>query len=193
MTSVEEYDESYLTGKLLMAMPSIGDPRFHRAVIFICAHDENGAMGLAINQDAPGLEFSKILEQLELDPPSDSAPQVPIISGGPVEPARGFLLHSSDFEQDDTIKISKGLGVTGTTDALKDVAEGKGPQEFLFILGYAGWSAGQLEEELRNNAWLVTDADAKTIFHPKLEEKWDMAMEKLGFDPVMLTGETGRA
>lgn len=193
MTSVEEYDESYLTGKLLMAMPSIGDPRFHRAVIFICAHDENGAMGLAINQDAPGLEFSKILEQLELDPPSDSAPQVPIISGGPVEPARGFLLHSSDFEQDDTIKISKGLGVTGTTDALKDVAEGKGPQEFLFILGYAGWSAGQLEEELRNNAWLVTDADAKIIFHPKLEEKWDMAMEKLGFDPVMLTGETGRA
>ena len=187
-------EESYLNGKLLLAMPSIGDARFHHAVIYVCANDENGAMGLVINQAAPGLEFEKILEQFDLKIESDKIKNsdVPIISGGPVEPARGFLLHSDDFEQADTVKMGA-FGITGTTDALKDVAIGEGPKEFLFILGYAGWTSGQLEEELRNNAWLVCDADAELLFRTPVEKKWDAALARLGFDSGMLSGQMGSA
>ena len=189
-------ENPYLVGKLLLAMPTMGDPRFHRAVIYLCAHDANGAMGLVINHTLPGLEFEELVEQLgitsdiEIRLDSDS---VPVMSGGPVEAARGFLLHSNDFSQPDTIRIDESCSVTGTLDALREVATGKGPDQILFILGYAGWGAGQLDREIQDNAWLVVDPDPEIIFHPDPEEKWTLAVQKLGFDPAMLSGTAGHA
>ena len=159
--------DHYLAGKLLLAMPSMGDPRFHRAVIFICSHDEEGAMGLVVNHTMPGIEFNDLVGQLKLE--SDikvdfEELNLPVMYGGPVETARGFLLHSGDFSREDTMKINKSYGVTGTVDALKDIASGDKPENLLFILGYAGWEAGQLDSELQQNAWLVADSDPDLIF-----------------------------
>jgi putative transcriptional regulator len=187
---------SYLAGKLLLAMPGMGDPRFYRAVIFLCAHDENGAMGLIINHKVPGTEIRQLLGQMKI--PSTIEVDMrgvshPIMSGGPVEGARGFLLHSAEFKQSDTIPINDVCSVTGTIEALKDVILGKGPEEVLFILGYAGWGAGQLEQEIQENAWLVADPDPDIIFRADPDAKWDLAVQKLGVNPAMLSGAAGRA
>ena len=187
-------NENYLTGKLLLAMPSIGDPRFDHAVIYICAHDDKGAMGLAINQEAPGLQFDKVLEQLgvvsdiELDYKTFPSS---VLNGGPVDPGRGFLLHTSEFNQNETIRVNDHIGVTGTIEALRDIALGNGPEQFLFILGYAGWSAGQLEDELRQNVWLGCEPNDEIIFTTDMQEKWKNSISTLGFDPSMLVGNTG--
>lgn len=186
----------YLSGKLLLAMPAMGDPRFHRAVIYMCAHDANGAMGLVINHSLQGLEFSELIKQLGIHSDIEirlDASAIPVMSGGPVESARGFLLHSNDFTQPDTIRIDESCSVTGTIEALKEVAAGKGPDRALFILGYAGWGAGQLDREIQDNAWLVVDPDPQIIFHPEVEEKWTLSVQKLGFDPAMLSSDAGRA
>lgn len=189
-------DNHYMAGKLLLAMPSMGDMRFEKSVIYICAHDEQGAMGLVINNPVKDIEFHELLDQLKIT--SDitldlKATNIPVMNGGPVEGARGFLLHSNDFNVDDTIKVAKDIHVTGTLDALKEVAKGNGPQEKLFILGYSGWSAGQLDQELQQNAWLIVDADPALVFHDDQSGKWDMALKKLGIDPVMLSSTGGRA
>ncbi len=193
---IEKDEAAYLAGKLLLAMPAMGDPRFHKSVIYLCAHDAQGAMGLVINQLLPDVEFSELLEQLKVvsDITIDrSALSTPVMHGGPVEGARGFLLHSDDFIKPDTIKVDGGISVTGTIDALKDLALGQGPKERLFILGYAGWSAGQLDQELQQNAWLIVDADPELVFHNDVNAKWDLAMKKLGIDPAMLSAIGGRA
>lgn len=189
-------DATYLTGQLLLAMPSLADPRFHRAVIYVCSHDAGGAMGLVINHPLPGLEFSDLIGQLNIESGAKgslSHLSLPVLSGGPVESARGFLLHSSEFRLPDTVYVDEFFSVTGTVDALKAVAAGKGPRQLLFILGYAGWSAGQLDREMQDNAWLTVPADPALIFHAGAEEKWDMAIGKLGFDPAMLSSAAGRA
>lgn len=193
---MKDTDSAYLTGKLLLATPSINDPRFHRSVILITAHDPQGAMGMIVNYPLPDLEFKGLLDQLGLVSDIKINPDeldLPVLSGGPVEGQRGFVLHSTDFKQDDTVEIDEQFSVTGTTDALKEIVRGNGPDHALFILGYAGWQAGQLEAELQENSWLVADPDPALIFHGKPEEKWTMAIGKLGFDPGMLSGETGRA
>ncbi len=185
---------SYLTGKLLLAMPSIGDPRFHRAVVFICAHDDEGAMGLIINNEMPNVAFSDLARQLKVqsDMTFDHL-DFPILAGGPVETGRGFLLHSMDFSRDETLNIGGKYGITGTVEALSDVAKGHGPDAMLFILGYAGWDAGQLEEEVKESAWLVVDSDPALIFEQALGDKWGSAINKLGIDPGMLSGAVGSA
>jgi putative transcriptional regulator len=186
----------YLAGKLLIAMPAMGDPRFHRAVIFLCAHDENGAMGLVINHKLAGVQFSELLEQLkvtsdiEVDMKNLS---IAVMSGGPVEGSRGFMLHSGEFRQKDTVTIDNVYGITGTIEALKEVATGKGPERLLFILGYAGWGEGQLDTEIQENAWLVADPDPEIIFEALPEDKWERAVQKLGVNPAMLSGAAGRA
>lgn len=184
---------AYLTGRLLLAMPAMGDPRFHKAVIYMCAHDENGAMGLVVNHILPGIDLSQLMQQLNINADEKKTPDAPVMSGGPVETARGFVLHTNDFSQNDTIKIDDDFSVTGTIDALKAIANGDGPEKMLFILGYAGWSAGQLDSEIQQNAWLVVDPDHELIFKSTPEEKWTKAMQKLGFDPGMLSGDAGRA
>lgn len=185
---------NYLTGRLLLAMPAMGDPRFHKAVIYVCAHDENGAMGLVINHTLPGIDLSQLLEQLNIMAAEANAMvAAPVMSGGPVETARGFVLHSNDFRQADTIRIDDDFSVTGTIDALKAIANGQGPEQMLFILGYAGWSPGQLDAEIQQNAWLIADPDPDLIFRAAADEKWMRAVQKLGVDPGMLSGEAGRA
>ncbi|MDH5722152.1 MAG: YqgE/AlgH family protein [Alphaproteobacteria bacterium] len=186
----------FLKGKLLIAMPNMGDTRFERAVIFMCDHDENGAMGLIVNQTIPQIEFSELVSQLKIE--SDITLNMPevdmiVMNGGPVEAARGFLLHSSEFSKKDTVKFEPDYGVTGTVEALKDVVTGQGPEKKLFMLGYAGWGAGQLEAELQHNSWLVVEPDPAIIFHNDNNEKWTMAIGKLGFEPGMLSTLTGCA
>lgn len=189
-------DESFLAGKLLLAMPGMGDTRFYKSVIYICAHDADGAMGLVINHLLEDVAFHELLEELKIinDIEVDlDALKVLVLRGGPVEGARGFLLHSSDFKKPDTVKVDDKIYVTGTLDALKDVAQGAGPERRLFILGYAGWTAGQLDQELQQNAWLVVDADPDLVFDGGAEEKWDCAVKTLGIDPSMLSASGGSA
>lgn len=185
-----------LAGKLLLAMPNMGDPRFHRAVILVCAHDENGAMGLVINHIMPGIDLRHLLEQLNITPEGQGAPKVPdmpVMSGGPVENGRGFILHTKDFHQQDTVDISDDLSVTGTVDALRAVAEGEGPQKMIFALGYAGWTPGQLDKEMQENSWLVANPDHELVFQIKPDHKWSTAIEKMGIDPAMLSTVSGNA
>jgi len=193
---VASQDKEYLTGKLLIAMPAMGDPRFHRAVIFICAHDDGGAMGLVINHVMPGIDFGDLVKQLKVE--SDikinfEKMELPVMYGGPVETARGFLLHSGDFKHDETMQVNPFYGVTGTLDALKDISQGNGPENLMFILGYAGWDAGQLESEIMQNAWLVSEPDDELIFASNHQSKWTQAVGKLGIDPAMLSAEAGSA
>ncbi len=194
------HKDGYLTGKLLLAMPAMGDTRFHNAVIYICSHDENGAMGLVINHAVPGMVFKDILTELpfeqELESEIDISPSIssmPIMLGGPVDAGRGFLLHSNDFSEEHTISVDDDFGVTATLDAVLAVVKGEGPRDKLFILGYAGWSAGQLDNELQNNSWLVAEAKPNLIFTVPHGEKWTRAITGLGFDPAMLSSDSGHA
>lgn len=190
-------NDTYFAGKLLVAMPGMEDFRFFKAVIYLCAHDEHGAMGLIINQPLRDLEFADLLGQLKVTDgmvlPKETDALVHVMHGGPVEGARGFLLHSNDFTKPDTVQVDEQIYVTGTLDALRDVALGEGPKDKLFILGYAGWTAGQLDQELQQNAWLVADADPVLVFDADTEKKWERALKTLGIDPLMLSSAGGRA
>lgn len=177
-------------------MPNMGDPRFHRAVILICAHDDNGAMGLQINQPLPGLNFPQMLDQLNIHGPESNhsgVSDILVLGGGPVENTRGFLLHDYKFRHNETIPVTDDIAVTGTIDALRDVAVGKGPKKMVFVLGYSGWTAGQLDQEIQENVWLVMDADRDVVFTVPVEDKWTYGIRALGVDLAMLSGEAGRA
>lgn len=181
-----------LVGKLLLAMPGMGDPRFERAVIFICAHNDDGAMGLVINQPVEDLDYAELLEQLKIEIDGEVS-EVTIHEGGPVETGRGFVLHSADFVQDSTSIISETLALTATVDILKAMAEDRGPIHSLLALGYSGWGKGQLENEMIQNAWLTTHADDEIIFNTLLEDKWPRAMKMIGVDVSMLSSDAGHA
>lgn len=185
-------EKSYLEGQLLLAMPNMTDPRFDRAVIFVCSHTSEGAMGLVINEPMLALTFEELLEQLEIDvvePISD----IQVHRGGPVESGRGFVLHSADYAQDSTLVVSQSLALTATVDVLRAIAQGRGPANHLLALGYAGWGEGQIEAEIQQNAWLTVNADEEIIFNTELEDKWPRAMAMLGVDISMLSTEAGHA
>lgn len=182
-----------LGGKLLIAMPGMGDPRFERSVILICAHSEDGAMGLVINKPAPELSFSSLLEQLEI-PRGDRGRDIRVHFGGPVERGRGFVLHTPDYRAGRaTMQVPGGFGMTATLDVLNALARGNGPQEALLALGYAGWGAGQLETEIRRNDWLIGDGAADLVFRPDDGAKWSAALRRMGIDPFSLSPVSGRA
>jgi putative transcriptional regulator len=192
--------EGYLDGKLLIAMPSMSDPRFHKAVIYMCAHSEDGAMGIVLNQRAPHITFSKLLDQLDIAPPENEASiRLPVQSmavhtGGPVETGRGFVLHTTDyFSADSTLSIDDSISLTATIDILRAIATGKGPMRSLLALGYAGWSPGQLEREIHANGWLICPADTDLVFDASIESKYDRAMAKLGIHPSFLVSDAGHA
>jgi putative transcriptional regulator len=185
-----------LAGKLLIAMPSIRDGNFDRSVVFLCAHSEQGAMGFVINKPAPLTLFSDLIDKTELLDSIDEVPEdvlrMPVRLGGPVETFRGFVLHSPDYPADQTsLKVGQGYVVSATLDVLRDIATGQGPQQRLIALGYAGWSPGQLENEILHNGWLHCEADADIIFAADLERKHAQALAKLGVDPRMLSSEAG--
>jgi putative transcriptional regulator len=183
----------FLEGKLLVAMPGMGDPRFERSVIFVCAHNDEGAMGLIVNKPAHDLEFSDLLDQLDIDLGPESK-KIEVHIGGPVEHGRGFVLHSSDYELDDsTMKVTDAYRMTATLEILQDLAEGNGPDCSLLVLGYAGWGPGQLESEFRAHGWVSCDADKEIIFALDDDAKWNAAITSIGIDPMMLSGEGGRA
>ena len=181
----------FLSGKLLLAMPGIGDPRFERAVIAMCVHDENGAVGIGIGHQRVGIGVRGLLEQLGIDP--GEAPDGPVLHGGPVEPGRGFVLHSDDWGGQDTIQVV-GIGaLTGTIDVLKAIAEGKGPSRYLIALGYAGWGEGQLDEEMARPGWFTTDGRQDILFDTPTEDRWEASFKAEGIDPRMLDAGGGAA
>ena len=185
-------DGSYVTGQLLIAMPGMRDERFAKSVIYMCAHSEEGAMGLVLNQRLDSLTFAELISQLELDEKHLSR-DVPVHFGGPVESGRGFVLHTSDYQQDATLEVVNGVALTATVDILKAIAQGKGPQKSLLALGYAGWGPGQLDMEIRANGWLQVPSDSEIIFDIEPNTKWERAIQRLGIDPRMLSDDVGHA
>ncbi len=192
--------DDFLDGQLLIAMPLMTDRRFARSVVYLCAHSEDGAMGLIINQRAPHISFPDLLERLGIVPSdtgdglSNEKLSMSIHVGGPVETGRGFVLHSSDYFADDsTLPIEDGVCLTATIDILKAIAAGKGPNKAMLALGYTGWSPGQLESEIQANGWLNCPADLGLIFSPDVESKYTRAFAKIGIDPSHLVSDAGHA
>ncbi|MFO0990403.1 MAG: YqgE/AlgH family protein [Hyphomicrobiales bacterium] len=191
---------SYLDGQMLIAMPTIGDPRFERSVIYLCAHSENGAMGIIVNKKSPMISFSELLDRLEVIPESERITlptdirDLQVQFGGPVEPSRGFVLHTSDyFSNDTTLPIDERVALTATLDILRAIAGGQGPRRVLLALGYAGWGPGQLESEIHHNGWLHCASDEDLLFSADLDSKYTLALAKIGVDPSMLSAEAGHA
>lgn len=185
---------SSLVGRLLLALPGIGDPRFEQAVILVCAHDAGHAMGIRLNDPAEDLSLGLLFDRLEIGaPPLD--PAQPVLSGGPVETERGFVLHTDDcFDDDSSLAVDGGLAVTATREVLKAMTDAdSAPRRSVLALGYAGWGAGQLEEELKENVWLAGLADDDLLFGVDHETKWARAMSRIGVDVARLSGEIGRA
>ena len=181
-----------LTGKILVSMPFLSDPRFLHTVIYVCGHDAQGAMGLIVNKGLPAVTFEELLAQMEVDI-SIIEVKIPIHYGGPVEIGRGFVLHSSDYMSESTVVIDNGFSMTATLDILRAIATNEGPHDTLLALGYVGWSAGQLEQEVQENGWLTIDANPALIFGSDLDNKWREALATLGIDPAGLSFEVGHA
>lgn len=181
----------YLAGQLLLSMPGIGDPRFERVVIAMCLHDEDGAFGLVVNAPS-GLSVRQLLQQQKLV--ADAVPpEVPVLAGGPVEPQRGFVLHSLDYDGQSTIDVAGKWGLTATVDVLRAIAAGKGPRQWLAVMGYTGWGPGQLDGELTRHGWQVAPGDPELIFAAPYEQRWPAAYDGLGIAISRLSSEAGRA
>lgn len=190
----------YLDGQLLVAMPGMMDERFARAVIYICAHSPEGAMGIILNRPAANVNMPDLLIQLEIVPEQerirlpDQVNRMQVLMGGPVETSRGFVLHSPDFHiAQSTLPIDDSVCLTATIDILRAIAQGRGPQNAVLALGYAGWGAGQLEQELQSNGWLNCPADAELVFNTAADIRYEMALRRIGIEPAMLSMETGHA
>lgn len=189
----EETLDGYLTGKLLVAMPFLEDSRFSYSVVFICGHDSQGAIGLLINKVLPDLTFKELLNQLNIDHVTSSSDDVVVHYGGAVDLSRGFVLHSSDYRINTTIQVNDYFSVTSTLEVLRALARGNGPEKYLVCLGYTSWSAGQLEQELHDNEWLVVESTIDLVFDSYLEAKWRSSLAAIGVDPAVLSLESGHA
>ena len=187
-------EDDGLSGRLLIAMPGIGDPRFERALVFVCAHSEEHAMGITVNRPLEGLTVPELLERLGVHPQSAVADQ-PVLAGGPVERERGFVLHTDDYAAPDaTLPVTDGLSLTATREVLDAMGDpARRPRYAVLALGYAGWGAGQLDDELRENVWLTCDPDEELLFGSDYDSKWGRALEKIGVDAAKLTALGGRA
>ena len=184
-------EPSYLTGQFLLAMPGIGDPRFEQSAIAMCAHDADGALGVGIGSEIDGLGLHELLTQFEIDP--GDAPDAPVHLGGPVEPRRGFVLHSNDWSGQDTIDVAGRWSLTGTVDVLRAIAQGRGPSAYLVALGYAGWGPGQLDGELTRHGWLSVPGDIALLFGTPAAERWSAGFREAGVDTRLLASGSGHA
>jgi putative transcriptional regulator len=192
--------ECHLDGHLLIAMPGMADPRFARAVVFVCAHSAEGAMGIVINKLVPEIRFRDLLVQLEVieaaeDPElPEAVDRVRVHRGGPVETGRGFVLHSADFFMESaTLPIADGVCLTATLDILRAIVCGRGPRRAILALGYAGWAAGQLEQEIQANGWLHGPADRAILFDADIDSKYERALAKIGVSTAVLSSDAGHA
>lgn len=182
-----------LTGQVIIAMPDMGDPRFERAVILICAHSASGAMGLILNQPVPELRFGDLLAQLNI-PRGDLARDIRLLIGGPVERGRGFVLHSSDYQSAKaTMAVGEAYAMTTTLDVLEALSHGDGPLQAVMAFGYSGWGAGQLEAEIARNDWLIGAASDGLVFGAEAGRKWSLALAGMGVDAMALSPSGGRA
>lgn len=181
-----------LKGQMLIAMPGMSDPRFDRAVIYLCAHSTDGAMGLIVNRLVDHINFPDLLQTLSIEPRGTTR-QIPVHFGGPVETSRGFVLHTADYSQVTTVQVDERMGLTASIDVLQAIADGGGPRRSLLALGYAGWGPGQLDHEIQQNVWLHAPPDDDIIFGGDLDNKWQRAVEKLGFDLSLLSSTAGHA
>ena len=193
-------ERGYLDGQMLIATPGMSDERFAKSVIYVCAHSSEGAMGIIVNQPAKHISFPDLLVKLDVIPATDliqlppRAGGVKVLKGGPVETERGFVLHSADFFiENSTLPIDQGICLTATLDILKAIAKGAGPESALLALGYAGWAPGQLDDEMQQNGWLHCPADPSLLFSTNVEEKYELAMRKIGIRPGMLSSDVGHA
>jgi putative transcriptional regulator len=200
MRKSKDRERGSLDGHFLVAMPGMSDDRFAGTVIYMCAHTSEGSMGIVVNKPAQNLNFPDLLVQLDIITSQDAimlpsrVAQVNVLRGGPVESGRGFVLHSGDFYlESSTMPIEDGIFLTHTVDILKAIAHGKGPDRAVLALGYAGWSAGQLESEIQRNDWLFCKADFDLIFDLGAESKYDRAMRLMGIDPNHLSNQSGHA
>lgn len=184
--------DRFLTGQLLIAMPAMEDPRFSGSVIYLCAHTEEGAMGLVINRPLARPSFEELLRQLEIVP-VPPARHIRLWAGGPVDNGRGFVLHTADWTGEGSLRVNEQLALTASLDVLKAIAEGGGPREGLLALGYAGWGPGQLETELAQNAWLTVPAPEALVFDAAHDTKWRRALAALRIDPLSLSAAAGHA
>jgi putative transcriptional regulator len=186
-------ESSFLSGQLLIAMPGIGDPRFERSLILVCAHDREHAMGIAVNRPVEGLTLPDLLQRLEIQTTAALGDDLVLI-GGPVEVERGFVLHTDDYHAEHSQDVEGGLALTTTREVLEAIgSHDRQPRKAILALGYAGWGAGQLEREIRENVWLTVDADEALVFDDDYDTKWTRALAKLGIDPKFLSAEAGRA
>jgi len=190
----------YLDGQMLIATPTMQDERFARSLIYVCAHSEEGAMGIIVNQPAPNINFPDLLVQLDVIPAAEliqlppRAGEVVVLKGGPVETGRGFVLHTPDFFiENSTLPIDEGICLTATLDILKAIARGTGPANAILALGYAGWAPGQLETEIHSNGWLHCAPDTDLIFGLDTNIKYNRALGKIGIQPGRLSSEVGHA
>ena len=182
----------FLTNHFLIAMPALEDPNFFHTVTYICEHNAEGALGLVINRPLD-MQLGEVFQHMDILPSSDVARQQAVHLGGPVQPDRGFVLHEPLGDWDATLKVTDRIGITSSSDILAAIAEGNGPDNYLITLGYAGWGAGQLEQELADNAWLSGPADPDILFHISDEERWKAAAASLGVDLDLLSGDAGHA
>lgn len=184
--------EGYLGGQVLIAMPGMQDPRFAKAVICLCAHSPEGAMGIVLNKPLEGLSFDELLKQLGLEPVPPQR-RIRLCQGGPVDGGRGFVLHTLDWSNDQSLRVTEDLALTASVDILQAIAGGGGPRQGILALGYAGWGPGQLEDEIQANAWLSVPPDEGLLFGEDGDRKWFQAMAKLKVDPLLLSGAAGHA
>ena len=182
---------SNLVGQLLIAQPGMPDPRFAHTVVYMVTHGPEGAMGIVINRPSGQMDFAGLLAQLDI-PPHDT-PREAVMNGGPLEGGHGYVLHSDEYKTEGTIPVEHGIALTRTVEVLRAIASGAGPARRLIALGYSGWQAGQLEEELQGSGWLTAPAHPDIVFHPAVEEKWEMALARLGATPAHLSSQLGRA
>lgn len=184
-------DAQYLSGRLLLAMPGMGDPRFDHAAIAMCVHDEHGALGIGVGQVREGVRFHAMLEELGIDP--GAAPDCEVLHGGPVETARGFVLHTPDWGGSGTIAVAPLCAMSASLDVLRAIAGGRGPSRWLVALGYAGWGPGQLEGEMRHHGWFAAQGRPAVLFETPCARRWTAAWQGEGIDPAQLVSQTGRA
>ena len=184
--------DGVLTGQLLIAMPAMDTPAFVQTVIYMCAHSPEGAMGLVVNRPISAPRFGELLQQLDVTP-APPRRQIELCRGGPVEEARGFVLHTADWTGDGTLRVDDSLALTASLDVLKAIADGEGPARGLLALGYAGWGPGQLDQEIQQNAWLSAPATLDLVFDPDHDTKWRRAFASLKVDPALLSSAAGHA